>query len=488
MVKPEKFQSNDIVILIMGLSGAGKSTFINVLLKERRMPVNEGLVPLLTEPDYAIIDPIPAHLYPNLVGRRLVIVDTPGFMDSPAEDMKTLRKIAEWLDLRYRIGTTLGGVIFLQDISIMRLSTTSRSMPGLLLQSFGGSKEPLRKLVLATTLWERTSPEIGGLRENDLRDTCWRTFANRGSEVHQFRNTADVESAWKIVNVLLSQVTEAYPQAQPPRVAGGVWKELKSTRKRTRNREDTNTFRSTDIVILVTGRTGSGKSVFINTLLDKTRMSVMESLTSSPTGMEYEIIDPIPERYNLRNCRLVIVEAPGFSNSDPDMNDRKILQQITEWLEARFPDGITLGGVIYLHEISSYRFSTMKDIILRMLEKAFGKSKEAYGRVILATTKWGRLRPQEGEQREKELRETSWRALIERGSTVERFQDSAESAWRIVSVLLDRPGGEELRFEIQQGLADLRKLVQLAGSSENKEPLLLRQVSWFFGAMLDRSV
>jgi GTPase Era involved in 16S rRNA processing len=65
--------------------------FINALLGTRTMKVGHTLDPCTTNIQYAIHD-IPNR--PDLNGRRIVIVDTPGFHDTPTAIHK---RIARWL-------------------------------------------------------------------------------------------------------------------------------------------------------------------------------------------------------------------------------------------------------------------------------------------------------------------------------------------------------------------------------------------------------
>jgi hypothetical protein len=68
--------------------------------------------------------------------------------------------------------------------------------------------------------------------------------------------------------------------------------------------------------------------------------------------------------------------------------------------------------------------------------------------VVIVTTMWNRLGgyESEGEMREAELKSDYWADMMAEGCTVERFEDTYDSAWRIVS------GGElpenELRAEV----------------------------------------
>ena len=60
------------------------------------MTVGHSLASCTTHLATAVIDPIPDH--PRLKGRRLVIVDTPGFDDTFKEDAEILQHIFGWLE------------------------------------------------------------------------------------------------------------------------------------------------------------------------------------------------------------------------------------------------------------------------------------------------------------------------------------------------------------------------------------------------------
>ncbi|KAF8884206.1 hypothetical protein CPB84DRAFT_1850740 [Gymnopilus junonius] len=74
------------------------------------------------------------------------------------------------------------------------------------------------------------------------------------------------------------------------------WCDIKALRNdyNTRDQASKSELRKNDIIILVAGLTGSEKSRFINTLLEKERMAVGETLASCTAEIDYEIIGPIP--------------------------------------------------------------------------------------------------------------------------------------------------------------------------------------------------
>jgi hypothetical protein len=63
----------------------------------------------------------------------------------------------------------------------------------------------VKKVVLVTTMWDKTQRDAGVLRENELLENrdCWKVMIKYGASTAPFLNTAD--SAWKIVDIILKQ-------------------------------------------------------------------------------------------------------------------------------------------------------------------------------------------------------------------------------------------------------------------------------------------
>lgn len=59
------------------------------------MEVGHDLHSMTSTITYAVINEIPDR--PDLEGRRIVILDTPGFNDNYTEDGEILKRIAVWL-------------------------------------------------------------------------------------------------------------------------------------------------------------------------------------------------------------------------------------------------------------------------------------------------------------------------------------------------------------------------------------------------------
>ncbi|KAJ2932714.1 hypothetical protein H1R20_g4381, partial [Candolleomyces eurysporus] len=94
-------RETDIVIPIMGTTGAGKSSFINSLLRQvgnrRRFEVGSALASCTNHLESVVIEG-QTNNWKRIRGHRIVIVDTPGFDDTYTGDYETLQRIARWLE------------------------------------------------------------------------------------------------------------------------------------------------------------------------------------------------------------------------------------------------------------------------------------------------------------------------------------------------------------------------------------------------------
>jgi len=210
----------------------------------------------------------------------------------------------------------------------------------------------------------------------------------------------------------------------------------------------------TDIVIPVMGPTGVGKSTFINALLGSPQMQVGHDLKSCTNNLQHAYINDIPKRPTFKGRRIVIVDTPGFDDTYSD--DGEILRRISVWLASSYDADMTLGGVIYLHDISQTRMLGTTRKNFDMFRKLCGDG--AAASVILGTTKWGEVHSEVGERREGQLINTYWREMTDRKSRVRRFDNTHKSAWDIVYCILDTLGRSEM-LQIQNELVNLQEII-----------------------------
>ncbi|KAH7925416.1 hypothetical protein BV22DRAFT_440980 [Leucogyrophana mollusca] len=183
----------DNMILILGQSGAGKSTFINVAAGREVTPVGHGLDTCTTK-----IRPVFVQ-HPTNPKRRIVFIDTPGFNDARIGDTETLRSIVEWLHSHEWLKLT--GIIYLQEITQTRIGPAN-------LKDFMSPQKlshpsAANNIVLATTRWDEITEEEGQRREHQRSELYRKDMFDQGSHLARFMNTH--ESAWEIVNLLLQR-------------------------------------------------------------------------------------------------------------------------------------------------------------------------------------------------------------------------------------------------------------------------------------------
>ncbi|GLB36105.1 putative 50S ribosome-binding GTPase [Lyophyllum shimeji] len=236
-------KDTDVVIPIMGPTGAGKSTFINTLISDihtvagsSRATVGHGLKSRTGAIQHFVI------VHPSDQTRRLVFVDTPGFDDTYVDDSEILRRIAVWLAKSYSDNMKLAGVIYLHEISQPRMMGTPRKNFEMFRELCGN--EAVRNVVLATTKWTDVTAHVGNRREKQLKEKYWQHMLDLGSRITRFNG--DHKSAWEIVNHILNNQSvdalliqeelvehqKTLPETAAGRALRATLKELLATQKK----------------------------------------------------------------------------------------------------------------------------------------------------------------------------------------------------------------------------------------------------------------
>ncbi|KAF9555459.1 hypothetical protein CPC08DRAFT_132010 [Agrocybe pediades] len=100
----------------------------------------------------------------------------------------------------------------------------------------------------------------------------------------------------------------------------------------TRNSGEQSADSRKEIIILVIGATGAGKSTFVNYLVqDEQQKSQVGHKLTSCTSELHPITLTFPNDSLLKQYMVTLVDAPGFD--DTSLDDTTILQRITCWLE-----------------------------------------------------------------------------------------------------------------------------------------------------------
>lgn len=183
-------QETDLVIPIMGATGAGKSSFVNALSEKVVAKVGHDLQSETSQLQHFVI----SHRdFPT--NRRVIVVDTPGFDDTNEDDREILRRIAVWLARSYSARMKLAGVIYLHEITQTRMLGTARKNLDMFQKLCGD--QATKNTVLVTTKWSNINKEVGMKREEQLKDEHWKQMFAKGSRMA--RLNPPEEDAFKIV-------------------------------------------------------------------------------------------------------------------------------------------------------------------------------------------------------------------------------------------------------------------------------------------------
>ncbi|KAJ4292500.1 hypothetical protein N0V90_009162 [Kalmusia sp. IMI 367209] len=182
------------MVVVMGVTGAGKSHFINHLAGKKI--VEEG----------ASLDPCTqsCQLVPVSIGQsKLLLIDTPGFDDSERTDSEILMEIARILSAQYQLGVQLKGVVYIHRITDIRYARSSVKTFEIFRKIVGD--QALRNVLLVTSRWNEVDPGVGAERERQLKDKFWAYMLGKGSNISRFHG--DRPSAVGLVSQLICKET-----------------------------------------------------------------------------------------------------------------------------------------------------------------------------------------------------------------------------------------------------------------------------------------
>ncbi|KAF5677559.1 GTP binding domain-containing protein [Fusarium heterosporum] len=186
-------RATDRYFLVTGMTGAGKSLFVSSCTGTKSVEVFEY----------------------HVKGKRVYLIDTPGFNDTSRSDVETLETIATYLGTSYENGVRIHGVLVLHPISNNRMSGSNLHCLTLLKAVFDlGS---CRNLAIVTTMWPENpdSAEKRVLVEREIELLTKQSFfgdlAARGAQPFKYYEHghhdlhSQTASARRIVHHLLDK-------------------------------------------------------------------------------------------------------------------------------------------------------------------------------------------------------------------------------------------------------------------------------------------
>jgi hypothetical protein len=143
------------------------------------------------------------------------------------------------------------------------------------------------------------------------------------------------------------------------------------------------------------------------------------------------------------------MDTPGFNDTnDVDRSDTVVLSSVSAELLKQHQQGLRINGVIYLHKITDDKMYGTNIRNLRMFQQLVGE--HSLRNVTLVTTKWDTVTPEDGEKREKQLKEKYWAGLTAYGAKVTRVRKDDHGSY--VAIVRDLMQNMGVTLQIQEEL------------------------------------
>lgn len=200
----------ETLIAVIGVTGAGKTTFVSRATGRTDLEIGHGI-------DSCTQDIIPITF--NLDGRKVTLIDTPGFDDSERSDADILGLIAAYMAHTYTEGVLLTGILFLQPINQPRLQGSEVRRTRLFKKLLG--ENAYQRVIIATTMWNQLSESEAMARQNERasRNDVWGDMVSRGARV--MRHDDNAQSATAIMRRLAQFRTPVELQIQQELIETG---------------------------------------------------------------------------------------------------------------------------------------------------------------------------------------------------------------------------------------------------------------------------
>ena len=138
----------------------------------------------------------------TLEGRKIHLVDTPGFYDTNRSDTDVLKDLAYWLGLSYeKKHIQLTGLIYLHPITHIRMGGIAFRNLRIFKQLIGSKS--MKSVALVSTMWSNNPSDMEERRHDLLltMEEYWKGMIDQGATT--YRHTNDRQSAISILSPLL---------------------------------------------------------------------------------------------------------------------------------------------------------------------------------------------------------------------------------------------------------------------------------------------
>lgn len=207
-----------------------------------------------------------------------------------------------------------------------------------------------------------------------------------------------------------------------------------------------NELSSQDILILIIGPVGCGKSSFIGKAIGSEE-GIGHTLCAGSHTREIRAT-----RCTIGNfTNAVLLDTPGFDNMST--SEKRILDMVYRSLTEVHKDRIFLSAILLFHPITDNRLRWTPLRHLQLFQKLCGK--EAMAQTGLVTTMWDEVDEDVGNERVAALRSHYWKAMIAQGSRTYRFWNTRDAARGLLQEVIIR-SQEQYHSMLRQKILELK--------------------------------
>ncbi|KAF3934232.1 hypothetical protein ABW20_dc0109523 [Dactylellina cionopaga] len=187
----------NIAIVLMGITGSGKSTFIKNITG---IDVPVGDEDSINSTTFEF-----QEYQANIDGTEVFFIDTPGFDDDMRNESEILKTITNGLAGLYSPPqVAVKGVIYLHDITIEKFGGTAKRYLKMFQAIVG--QDALKNVTLLSTKWDRLGLKFNEAKEKALIRGPWKDIISEGATVHRIGQDGLPNAWFNIVRELLQKI------------------------------------------------------------------------------------------------------------------------------------------------------------------------------------------------------------------------------------------------------------------------------------------